>query len=1538
MRSIDEATSGRNGMQKKALIGSPTDDSTDRLAREAALGLDVGAVRRLVRLGGGAALNLDVGAMCQLVRLGGGAAETRIAARGRRPYNPLMQRIVRVFACGLILALTIGVVGIGRQLIVSKDGLGAFRSVQAAMNEAGSGDTILVDPGVYEEQIEFKNGVTVVGSGADRTIIRYGYGFEEVLHARNIVAGRIERVTLERMGSVLDAPVVVLESAALTISDCIITGGQEEGIRISGLSARPTLVDCEIVDNDLHGILCEAGAVLHILGGSLRANGGAGILADDSEVEVDGARFEANGVAGLVLDGTSRAVLENATFEGHSGWGVDSLDAAAIEVADCRFADNAGGGIRLDGSSDAVVRDSRFVGGGTGIEARGSSAIEIDGGTVGRTTGTGVRISGSAACRVERAEVVECAGHGFELASDRSAEVRFATIARNGGDGVLATGTTIAVTDSIVALNGGAGLRVAQDPAVSSPAVFGYNAVWGNASGDYVGTTRRTSDLSAYPGFVDIDGEDYSLRLDSPCVGAGERGATIGAHVDPTRTSGAAVGVTIRRGEGPWGLECEGAVRLTSAAPFVEEARLRAGRQWDGATFSVESSLLGSGSDWLRAGGEIRLFELELRAGTEPAPLLRATLGAEGVLDGAGSRSSVRARGEIASGRTSVRAEVEWERPTGVSHQLLDLGLGGFSLSARATELTLNALDVTAAAELPRPPGVLTASACLTMLPERKASLEAEWKTEDWSLGGRLGAYIEDLTSGELSLAWTDCVRRSRIDLVAEIVDLAVADVALRASLHLADVSIESEVGVNATLGIRFRLAVELDTARWFLPRLNLPPVPAFSYGPYEPEAGEAVVFDASATSDEDGAVAEYWWDFGDGIVDIGNPISHRYEEAGEYAVALTVADDDGDTATLVEPVVVFEADTTPVASFTWGPISEAGTGLSRPLRSGDRVRFDASSSYDPDGTIVEFAWDFQSDGSFDLVTDEAYASIDPLAVGTWPVTLRVVDETGRADAVMRVLLVEEPKPPQAAFGVSPVAPSIYDPVRFIDRSIGVDGPIVAWEWSLGDGHASREPEPIHRYEEVGRYEVSLTVTDSMGATDTHAEILDVQRTPGVVPVANVWALVIGISDYEEVEDLPYARQDAEAVVRWLLENGVPPERIRLLTDGRTELGGQAGLTIAPATLVNVREGLGWLRRVASQDDLVLIHFSGHGYQGADDGTDEADGVDEFFVLLDTRADAKDDTALRDDEFGRFLDRIASDHVLIFFDSCYSGGLSRSLPPGWRGSGGDEDWFGDLRLEGRLLLAASSEGEEAFESPQLEQGVFTHFLLEGLDGAADLNGDYHVTVWELYEYVAARVPDFVAAERGQPQHPQLLGEGETRIILSLRDRPLEAEVSYCPPVPYAGGTVVFTDESASSSVVEREWAFGDGASGEGERVAHVFQEPGAYDVKLTVSDGEGTLSEALAEVRVEPAGRIIGLEDASGRAILSLGDRNGVRVGDRFAVDRGSEEEEGTASILEVVELLDEDRAACRLVDEGEVLRLDERVVPVDAPPCAPIE
>jgi PKD repeat protein len=87
----------------------------------------------------------------------------------------------------------------------------------------------------------------------------------------------------------------------------------------------------------------------------------------------------------------------------------------------------------------------------------------------------------------------------------------------------------------------------------------------------------------------------------------------------------------------------------------------------------------------------------------------------------------------------------------------------------------------------------------------------------------------------------------------------------------------------------------------------NQDPSAAFDTSPSDPETGETVTFDASASTDADGSVASYEWDFGDGETASGESVTHAYDSAGDYDVTLTVTDDDGATDTATQTVSVSE-------------------------------------------------------------------------------------------------------------------------------------------------------------------------------------------------------------------------------------------------------------------------------------------------------------------------------------------------------------------------------------------------------------------------------------------------------------------------------------------------------------------------------------------------------------------------------------------------------------------------------------------------------
>ena len=103
------------------------------------------------------------------------------------------------------------------------------------------------------------------------------------------------------------------------------------------------------------------------------------------------------------------------------------------------------------------------------------------------------------------------------------------------------------------------------------------------------------------------------------------------------------------------------------------------------------------------------------------------------------------------------------------------------------------------------------------------------------------------------------------------------------------------------------------DTTTATVEIANRPPRAAFKYPLTAPEPGEAIIFDASGSSDPDGEIVRYEWDFGDGSEDVTTTIptvSHAYNESGTYIISLRVTDDDGDTDVIQKSVTVSEANT----------------------------------------------------------------------------------------------------------------------------------------------------------------------------------------------------------------------------------------------------------------------------------------------------------------------------------------------------------------------------------------------------------------------------------------------------------------------------------------------------------------------------------------------------------------------------------------------------------------------------------------------------
>jgi uncharacterized caspase-like protein len=204
-------------------------------------------------------------------------------------------------------------------------------------------------------------------------------------------------------------------------------------------------------------------------------------------------------------------------------------------------------------------------------------------------------------------------------------------------------------------------------------------------------------------------------------------------------------------------------------------------------------------------------------------------------------------------------------------------------------------------------------------------------------------------------------------------------------------------------------------------------------------------------------------------------------------------------------------------------------------------------------------------------------------------------------------------------------------------------------------------------------------------------------------------ALLIGINDYQAVPSLQGSLNDVEAmqeilVSRWHFDR----RNITVLLD-------------RAATRAGILGALDQLVRTAAADDLVYVHYSGHGSQVEDENGDEKDGLDETLVPQDGRTKGVPD--ITDDELDRVFSRMKTRNVVVVLDSCHSGTATRALDIRARSvprdtrvelyRGGTQTRAIVPTISSRfVLMSAAAANEEALDGPVEGRyhGFFTYAL------------------------------------------------------------------------------------------------------------------------------------------------------------------------------------------------------------------------------------
>lgn len=639
---------------------------------------------------------------------------------------------------------------------------------------------------------------------------------------------------------------------------------------------------------------------------------------------------------------------------------------------------------------------------------------------------------------------------------------------------------------------------------------------------------------------------------------------------------------------------------------------------------------------------------------------------------------------------------------------------------------------------------------------------------------------------------------------------------------------------------------VENDTAAdRLMVGVNAPPEPRFTIPPRPVSVSEAATLDASGSTDADGEILSYMWDFGDGSTGEGPVARYAWTRPGVFTVTLTVSDDSGTGSALQSVAMPIVIDAAPVA--------DAGPDQ---FVTASEVVFDGGGSTDSDGTVAAWEWDF-GDGTTGSGRQVRHAYERP---GTYEVALVVRDDSGaplNTDRdTMRVTInappIADAGPPQT---VAPGQAFVLNGGASVDP----DGGIAEYLWTFPDGSSARGARVSHIFAQPGLQRVLLTVSDDFtgGAARDEAEVLITVNAP---PVAVAGAdLMIAPGD-TVVFDAGQSFDPDGALVgyRWTFDDlGAPLDVARLerayLTPG-----------IWSAQLV-VTDDSGVLNATASDDRIIRVNAAPVAEAGPPVETDR------LYVELSAAGsgDADGDALIYRWDFGDGTPPVFGERVTHVYPRSGIYPVTLRVDDGTGLSNARAVDATTVSVNARPIADAGGNrdvcsGEpilfDASDSLDPDGGLLAYAWDFGDGSVSDL-----VNPTKIYERpgtypVTLRVRNETGTDRGTDLD---------RIAVLVREGPIadagaDLTVFTSRQVRFDGSG----STDADGAVNAFSWTFGDGGTGSGEQPVYVFERPGTYTVTLTITgEARGDCSPldtdtAIVEVLAAPELAITGPERA----------------------------------------------------------------------------
>lgn len=269
----------------------------------------------------------------------------------------------------------------------------------------------------------------------------------------------------------------------------------------------------------------------------------------------------------------------------------------------------------------------------------------------------------------------------------------------------------------------------------------------------------------------------------------------------------------------------------------------------------------------------------------------------------------------------------------------------------------------------------------------------------------------------------------------------------------------------------------------------------------------------------------------------------------------------------------------------------------------------------------------------------------------------------------------------------------------------------------------------------------------------------EARAQPSAPAKGEKFALLVGVRQYEtpDLRPLKYSEKDVEQLAAVLERSGYRRENIKLMTQ---TIGAENARYLPVAG--KVRKELDLLLKHLGEGDCVVVALAGHGVQFQRD--EEA-----YFCPADAQLGDKATLI----PLGAIYDALKgcdAGFKLLLVDACRNNPLTELGRDAGRPVVDLPSLSRPLKAKppgGVAALFSCSPGERAFELPELEHGVFFHYVIKALEGEADADADGSVDIAELTSFATRRVYRHVETKLGVEQNPEFLGKSNSVSIVEL---------------------------------------------------------------------------------------------------------------------------------------------------------------------------